>query len=84
MTEENEVKMSPLCQTIERDGKSVRIDIYENGEGGWVLEAVDEFNNSTVWDDLFTSDKAALDEVLDTIQKEGIKCLIGLESGHIH
>ncbi|KKK61716.1 hypothetical protein LCGC14_3011530, partial [marine sediment metagenome] len=45
MTEENELKMSPLCQTIERDGKSVRIDIYENGEGGWVLQAVDEFNS---------------------------------------
>lgn len=84
MTEEFEVKMSPLCQKVERDGKVVKVEIYEDGEGGWILEAVDEFNNSTVWDDPFPSDQAALDEVLDAIEKEGIGCLIGPESGQNH
>ena len=42
--------MSPLCTAIERDGKELRVDIYEDGEGGWILELVDDFNNSTVWD----------------------------------
>ena len=48
-----EPTMSPLCQSIERDGKSVRVDIYDNGEGGWILDVVDEFGNSVVWDDSF-------------------------------
>ncbi|MEH6575872.1 MAG: hypothetical protein V7731_02235 [Amphritea sp.] len=81
MTEEFEVKMSPLCQKFERDGKTVEIEIYENGEGGWILETVDEFNNSTLWDDPFSSDQAALEEVLSAIEKEGIECLIGPVSG---
>lgn len=81
MTEKIDVEMSPLCQDIERDGKTVRVDIYKDTEGGWLLEVVDEFNNSTVWDDPFNSDQAALDEALDTIEKEGIACLIGPETG---
>ena len=37
MSEEYEVKFSPLCQTVERDAKSVEIMIYEDGDGGWIL-----------------------------------------------
>ncbi|MDB6062418.1 MAG: hypothetical protein JWM78_2521 [Verrucomicrobiaceae bacterium] len=80
MTDTTEPKRSPLCQTIERDGKSVQADIYEDGAGGWVLEAVDSFNNSTVWDDHFKTDKDALDELLDTIEQEGIDVLVATES----
>lgn len=40
---------SPLSQSVTRDGKTARVDIYGNGEGGWLLEVVDEFGNSTVW-----------------------------------
>lgn len=84
MTEEYEVKMSPLCQVITRDGKSVRIDIYEDGAGGWILEVVDEYDNSTVWNDSFETDKAALQEALDTLEKEGIVSLIGPETSVLH
>ncbi len=72
MNEEFEVKMSPLCQTLSRDGKTVQIDIYEDGDGGWLLEVVDERNTSTVWDEPFRSDQDALQEALETIEKEGI------------
>ncbi len=72
MNEDYEVKMSHLCQTVSREGKSVRIDIYEDGEGGWLLEVVDEYNNSTVWDDPFKTDESALKEALETIEVEGI------------
>ena len=85
MNEEIELIFSPLCQTIERDGESVRVDIYGNGENGWLLEVVDEFGNSVVWDDHFPTDQEALDEVLDTIEKEGINALIGQEeSDQVH
>ena len=60
MSDEFEVKMSPLSQTISSEGKTVQVDIYEDGNGGWILEVIDEFNNSTVWDDSFETDSAAL------------------------
>jgi hypothetical protein len=79
MTDEIKPKMSPLCQTIERDGLSVTVEIYESGDGGWILEAIDKFNNSTVWDDHFKTDQDALDELMDTINQEGIQCLVASE-----
>ena len=81
MTEEYEVKYSPLCQTFEREDKSVEIMIYEDGDGGWILEVVDENDNSTVWDEPFDSDQSALDEVLETIKDDGIDSLIGPPPG---
>lgn len=38
---------------------------------------VDEYGDSTVWDEPFHSDRAALDEALKTIDEEGIDSLIG-------
>ena len=68
---------SPLAQSVTRDGKTVRVDIYEDGEGGWLLEVVDEYWNSTVWDAPFASDREALTEALKTIDEDGIESLIG-------
>jgi hypothetical protein len=68
---------SPLSQVVTRDEKSVRVDIYRDGEGGWLLEVVDIYGNSTVWDDPFPSDQEALDEALKTIAEDGIDSLIG-------
>ena len=36
------------------------------------MEAVDENGTSTVWDGSFATDQAALDEVLDAIDREGL------------
>jgi hypothetical protein len=84
MSEEYEIKYSTLCQKVTREGKSVQIYIYEDGKGGWILEVEDEYGNSTVWDDPFKTDNEALDEVFDTIEKEGILSLIGTETGDLH
>ena len=43
---------------------TVRVDIYEDFDGGWLVEVVDSENASHVWDDPFETDKAALDEAL--------------------
>ena len=72
MSENSEIKKSPLCRTIEKDGKSVRVDIYQDGDGSWVLE---------VWEDAFESDADALFEIEATIKEEGIDCLIGPVDG---
>ncbi|MGK2944932.1 MAG: hypothetical protein ACSLFC_09360 [Desulfuromonadales bacterium] len=77
MSEEYEVKYSPLCQIVERDGKEVEVMIYEDGDGGWILEVVDEHGNSTVWDAPFDTDQEALDVVMECIEDEGIDSLIG-------
>jgi len=81
MSEDYGVKYSALCQTVERDGKSVELMIYEDGDGGWILEVVDENDNSTVWDEPFDSDQSALDEALETIEADGIESLIGPPPG---
>lgn len=77
MNEEYEVKMSPLSQRMEIHGKEIDVQIYEDGEGGWLLEVVDEFNNSTVWDDPFPSDQEAMKELQRAIQEDGVDSLIG-------
>jgi hypothetical protein len=77
MDEEYEVKMSPLCQEVSSGGETVKVEIYEDGHGGWILKVVDEHGNSTVWDDSFPTDTAALTEVKKTILKEGVQVLIG-------
>lgn len=77
MNEEYEVKMSPLSQRMQVDGKEIDVQIYEDGEGGWLLEVVDEFNNSTVWDEPFPSDQDAMKELQRAIQEDGVDSLIG-------
>ena len=84
MSDEHEIKYSSLCQKVTSEGKSVQVYIYENGKGGWILEVVDEYGNSTVWDDPFKTDDEALDEVFGTIEKEGISALIGTENDYLH
>lgn len=77
MTDDYDVKMSPLSQHFEQDGEFVSIEIYEDGEGGWLLEIVDEGNNSTMWEDAFDSDDEALAEALAAIEEQGIAAFIG-------
>jgi hypothetical protein len=33
----------PLYQSVTRDGMTVRVEIYEVGEDGWLLEVVDDY-----------------------------------------
>ncbi|MBV6319544.1 UPF0149 family protein [Duganella violaceipulchra] len=74
---EPELIDSPLSQTIVRDGKPIRLDICNDADGGWLLEAVDQHGNSTVWKESFPTEQDALDEGLRTINDEGIDVLIG-------
>ena len=84
MIDNPEPKESPLSQTIERDGRSVQVYIYDDGAGRWLLEVVDQFNNSNVWDQSFKTEQDALNEALVTIREEGIESLIGSDSDVAH
>ena len=78
--EEYEIKVSRLSQAVTRDGKTVEVQIYEGDPGKWILEVVDQYDNSTVWDDQFESDQEALAIALETIDEEGIDSLIDSSS----
>lgn len=74
---EQDFEQSPLTQTISQNGHTVQVDIYRGDHGGWILEIVDEGNNSTLWEDEFESDQEALDEAKAAIEEEGIEAFIG-------
>lgn len=82
MSKEPELELSPLSQPISSGGRTINVQIYRlQGESAWVLEVEDEFGNSTVWDDTFATESAALVEAKKTILGEGIASLIGPEDG---
>jgi len=81
MSEEHELIISPLSQEISGEAETVQIGIYRGvDDKGWVLEVVDKYGNSAVWDDLFDTDNAAFKEALKTIEADGIRSLIGSPS----
>ncbi len=73
---------SGLSQRVTVEGHNFSIEIYKlEGSTEWSLEVVDEEGTSTVWDDLFDSDQAALDEVMRAIKEEGLAAF--RESGNV-
>ena len=73
MDEPDELITSSLEREITRDGITVAICIYRGrDEDGWILEIEDQEGGSTVWNEQFPTDHAALDEAMRTIDTEGI------------
>lgn len=75
MTEEDlKLVFSPLCRRIRRKRLSIHVQIYRlEQEDGWTLEVEIHKGGCTVWDDKFATDQAALDEVMNVIETEGIE-----------
>lgn len=82
IAEDPPIIYSPLNRTVSRNGRNVEVEIYRAENEDWILEVVDEHGNSTVWDDLFPTDQAALDEAMRTIDEQGIDAVIGPSPGH--
>ena len=61
---------SPLSQDVTRNGVSVRTEIYEDSNGGWILLVVDAESASHVWDERFETDLQALEEALRALDEE--------------
>lgn len=73
-----ELEYSPLTCTLTDDGRKIEVYIYrEKGASEWLLEVVDEDNNSSVWEDTFEVDKDALDLVNAIIREEGFDVFLG-------
>ena len=78
-TDHPEIENSPFSGEVSRDGVTVRVEIYRlAGIGeGWSLEVVDQEGGSTVWDELFATDKDAHTEFYRTLEDEGISSFGG-------
>ena len=81
-----EIEYSPLCGPVTRDGITVRVGIYRlvGSTEGWSLEVIDQEDASTVWDDLFDSDKEAYAEFCRTLEAEGIRSFAERPPGRSH
>jgi hypothetical protein len=75
--DEKDLIDSALNQTYTKNGKSVEIHIYRMPNTLWMLEVVDSFGNSTVFDDEFATDVEALSYVIEEIERDGIEGFIG-------
>jgi uncharacterized protein len=85
MTDDYTLVHSPLQRRITRDGISIDVMIYRGeDEEGWILEVVDHLGGSTVWDDPFPTDQAALDEAMVAIEAEGIGSFAAAEARVVH
>jgi hypothetical protein len=76
--DEIELIYSKHCRSVTSNGRTVKVEIYSCGKNDWILEVVDEDNNSTVWDDQFRSDEEAFQEFERTLEEEGIESMIDL------
>lgn len=76
MTEDIKLVHSPLTQICSADGHRVSIEIYRTPDSAWVLEVVDEHGTSTVWDEPFETDKAALEAAFLAIEEEGLASFV--------
>lgn len=77
MTEDDEIIHSLLERSVTEGEMTVEISIYRSPNSDWILEVVDEYGNSTVYDDLFPTDQDALDEALREIEAHGIEVFVG-------
>lgn len=76
MDDEYKLITSRLSRKFTRDGITIEILIYRGEEDSvWVLEVVDQEGASTVWEDTFKTEQDALNEVYQTIARDGIQTI---------
>jgi uncharacterized protein len=68
------VVYSGLGGVITEEGVTVELSIHRlEGQPGWAMEVVNQEGTSTVWNELFETDDAALVEFRRTVDEEGMK-----------
>ena len=68
--EDPPVRESSLSGPLVRNAVSVNVQIYDDGDGRWILEVVDEEETSHVWDEHFDTDSDAYAEALRALDEE--------------
>ncbi|MFY0613084.1 MAG: hypothetical protein JXQ99_16255 [Hyphomicrobiaceae bacterium] len=65
---------SSLSGEFVRDGIRVDVQIYRGEEDtAWVLEVIDQADNSYVWDEQFATDQLAMKAFLASVDMDGMK-----------
>ena len=67
-----EARLSPLSRTVLRHGCELRVIIFEDEDGKWLLQVTNELNVSTHWTEPFDTEQAALDEALKAIAADDV------------
>ncbi len=68
---------SELSRTVRMDGVAVGVSIIRlEDESKWSLEVVNAAGTSTVWDDLFASDKEAYAQFERIVADEGMQAFL--------
>lgn len=70
--QEPKIIESALSRNVTKDGITLELCIYRLEDTDWSLEVVNSNGSSFVWDKLFPTDQAALDEFNKTVADEGI------------
>lgn len=75
---EQQYEFSEFSGEFIDDDVMVVLGIYRPAgtKGDWILEVVDQEGYSTVWEDLFPTDRDAFEEFLATIQRDGIRSFL--------
>lgn len=82
MSEDPKLIVSPLSRQFTEDGITIDVQIYKLEDGdGWSLELVDEENNSTVWEELFSTDEDAWREFEAGVNEIGLAALLQADDG---
>ena len=64
---------SPHCKSMVVDDLELEVCIYSSEQDPtWVLEVVNAYNTSTIWENRFNTDHEALDEFHKTLEEEGV------------
>jgi hypothetical protein len=74
--EDIEIIHSPLERAHSADGHTLSIDIYRSAESPWILEIQDEIGTSTVWNEAFETDTAALETAFAALEAEGARAFV--------
>ncbi|MEP2982690.1 MAG: hypothetical protein ABJN39_08010 [Sulfitobacter sp.] len=68
-----ELIFSDLCADVEIDGHVLTVEIYKTYlDPGWLLEVVNAFGTSTVFDEPFISDILAWQQFEMVVKEEGL------------
>ena len=74
---EPDVINSKLSRVFTWDNYRLRVEIYRlDDRPGWTLEVVNEVGTSTVWDDLFATDREAFEAFQETLERDGIDAFL--------
>ena len=72
-----EVIFSNLCADVEIDGHLLTVEIYKTDvDPSWILEVVNEFGTSIVFDDPFIADGLAWQKFEKTMNEEGLAAFL--------